>query len=409
MAKTDEITAPSPPEKSAPARLPEGSKLARRTVLCAPPAAAASLLAQRAQAQPTPTAVILDVEWETPSTAEGTEFAISAYESMRDDVGRTPLFVEAIKRRMRGKEGQLAVVDIGTGPFAIFAIAAARAGARKVYAIEADPQVAELARKVVSEAKDIPQGVIEIVEGYSTSVSLPEKVDLLVAEVIGSVASEEGVFRTVRDAQRRFLLKPEDEKSYIPCRVQTLAAPASYAFHYMIAAEGRQVAGLVDESGPLRLNCQDQYLALMAPPQVWEDFRYNDASLVESGMWKSPTDLSFEFTPTILQENTRKYKNTLGFEGVLPKDAKMISEGVARGFSGVALWPKLILDPEGDLVVEARGSKGQAQKSHWQTILPLMSKFPLSLTIGDVVRFSGMARFDDKLPPIYSLHVEISK
>ena len=67
------------------------------------------------------------------------------------------------------------------------------------------------------------------------------QVDVLVAEVIGSVATEEGVYRTIRDAQRRFMKFPEDPRSYIPLRVQTMAAPAAYAFHYLIAAEVREV------------------------------------------------------------------------------------------------------------------------------------------------------------------------
>ena len=49
-----------------------------------------------------------------------------------------------------------------------------------------------------------------MVEGYSTKVELPEKVDVCVAEVIGSVATEEGVYRTIRDAQQRFVKEPED-------------------------------------------------------------------------------------------------------------------------------------------------------------------------------------------------------
>eukprot|EP00976_Prorocentrum_cordatum_P076464 1182314-Prorocentrum_minimum.AAC.2 len=36
----------------------------------------------------------------------------------------------------------------------------------------------------------------------------------------------------------------------------------------MLAAEGRQAAGLTSEEGPLRLNCQDSTLSLMDEPQV---------------------------------------------------------------------------------------------------------------------------------------------
>ena len=41
-------------------------------------------------------------------------------------------------------------------------------------------------------------GVIEVIEGYSTDVTLPEKVDLLVAEIVGDIASEEGLVAGIR-------------------------------------------------------------------------------------------------------------------------------------------------------------------------------------------------------------------
>lgn len=44
----------------------------------------------------------------------------------------------------------VSVVDVGTGPFAVLAICAAKAGARQVYAIEADPTAAKLAREAIA-------------------------------------------------------------------------------------------------------------------------------------------------------------------------------------------------------------------------------------------------------------------
>ena len=55
-------------------------------------------------------------------------FDEKAYEAMRDDEGRTPLFERAIRARLAGQEGQLTVLEIGTGPFALLALIAARAG-----------------------------------------------------------------------------------------------------------------------------------------------------------------------------------------------------------------------------------------------------------------------------------------
>ena len=62
------------------------------------------------------------------------DWAVKDYEAMRDDVPRTESFARAIERRLKGREAT--VLDIGTGPFALLAVIAAKAGAKKVYAIE---------------------------------------------------------------------------------------------------------------------------------------------------------------------------------------------------------------------------------------------------------------------------------
>ncbi len=85
---------------------------------------------------------------------------------------------------------------MGTGPFAVLALLAARAGAAKVYAVESNPAAAERARAAVRAATDVAPGVIEVLEGLSTAITLPQKVDLVLAEIVGSVASEEVRNRT---------------------------------------------------------------------------------------------------------------------------------------------------------------------------------------------------------------------
>ena len=75
--------------------------------------------------------------------------------------------------------------DVGTGALALLALLAARAGAKHVYAIEANPDAAAAARALV--AAEGFADVVTIVEGYSTDVTLPEKVDLLLHEIIGEV------------------------------------------------------------------------------------------------------------------------------------------------------------------------------------------------------------------------------
>ena len=154
---------------------------------------------------------------------------------MVDDKARTPAFKRAITERLAASPPQTQVVmDLGTGPYAVLALQAARAGAKKVYAVEAIPKAADLARAAVRKAKDIPEGTIEVIEGLSTKITLPEKVDLVVAEIIGSIASEEGLHATIRDVHERHVKNPESPASFIPAKVQTFAAPASYTLHYAL-------------------------------------------------------------------------------------------------------------------------------------------------------------------------------
>ena len=79
-------------------------------------------------------------------------------------------------------------MDLGTGPYALLALDAARAGAKRVFAVEADPRSAQSAREAVVAAGF--ESVVEIIEGVSTTITLPEKGDVLISEIVGSLASE---------------------------------------------------------------------------------------------------------------------------------------------------------------------------------------------------------------------------
>ena len=157
---------------------------------------------------------------------------------MVDDEERTTLFAEAIRDALRRRPGAV-VLDIGTGPQALLALIAGRAGAKKVYAVEVQPEVAALARQAIAnavEAGEVPAGLIEVYEGFSTALELPEQADLLVAEIVGSVASGEGIYATMHDAQQRLMRRPYEAESYIPRAVETWCAPMSYAQHHPLLA-----------------------------------------------------------------------------------------------------------------------------------------------------------------------------
>ena len=110
------------------------------------------------------------------------------------------------------------VLDIGTGS-GVLAVAAARSGARRVYAVEAS-DIAEVAGKVF--AANGVTDTVTLVPGWSRQIELPEPADLLVAEIIGNEPFEEEILETTLDARRR-LLKPDAR--LIPHTLTLLARP----------------------------------------------------------------------------------------------------------------------------------------------------------------------------------------
>ena len=119
---------------------------------------------------------------------------------MLHDDRRTADYIAALRRAVRPAD---IVLDIGTGS-GVLAIAAARAGARHVYAVEAS-DIADVAERVF--AANGVQDRVTLIRGWSRDIKLPEPADVLVAEVIGNEPLEEEILETTLDARRR-LLKP---------------------------------------------------------------------------------------------------------------------------------------------------------------------------------------------------------
>lgn len=107
----------------------------------------------------------------------------------------------------------MTVVDLGTGS-GILAVAAARAGARHVYAIE--PSGMATYAKRVFEANGVADR-ITLVEGWSQRVALPERCHVLTHDLVGSEPLEMSVLEVLADARSRFLL---DGGIVLPERVQ---------------------------------------------------------------------------------------------------------------------------------------------------------------------------------------------
>jgi hypothetical protein len=336
-------------------------------------------------------------------------FETGNHKFMRDDQRRTPLFYAAIRSRLQRAEGELTLLDLGTGPFALLALEAARCGAKKVYAIEADPLSAAKAREAVSAAGFAD--VVEIIEGISTKVTLPEKVDVLISETVGSIASEEGLFATMADAHARFVARPTEQDSWIPHRCQTLGAPCSYAMHHGLGHPSFHFMSwkpAVD--GPPRPECDDETLWLLASPRVLEDVRLTDpAALLSAGTHQlTPSPVEFTVEAARLATAEAELSTGLAAEGALAADAKAFARIAARSLSGVAMWPRLELDAE--VVVDARGPGGEHAESSWPLLLPLLGDRPVAIAPTAAVTVSLGVELSDtvEVPPCYSLDAVVT-
>jgi hypothetical protein len=137
--------------------------------------------------------------------------------SMLNDRTRTQAFLDGIAQVVQSGD---VVVDIGTGT-GILAMAAARAGAKHVYAIEAGP-IGDVALELV-KANHMADRVT-VLRGKSSETCLPELADVMVAELIGNTPFGEQIIPTALDARKR-LLKPDAR--FVPRQLRVFGVPVT--------------------------------------------------------------------------------------------------------------------------------------------------------------------------------------
>jgi amino acid adenylation domain-containing protein len=152
-----------------------------------------------------------------PSAGEYLVYDQLLYYAMARDDRRNRAYRAAIARHVGGNT----VVDVGTGADALLARMCAEEGAARVYAIEILPEAYEHACRLVSRLGLDER--ITVIRGEAGTVELPERVDVCVSELIGTIGSCEGVIPILNDARR--FLKPGGRM--IPERCVTWIAAAS--------------------------------------------------------------------------------------------------------------------------------------------------------------------------------------
>eukprot|EP01084_Bolivina_argentea_P159973 278622_1 len=144
------------------------------------------------------------------------------YNKMKNDTNRTSFYQQCIAKYCENK----IVLDIGCGSLALLSIMAAEANASKVYAIEVNKQAFNNAKQLIKD-KGL-SNKITIINGYSNEIELPEKCDIIIHEIIGEIASSEGVNNVIQSAKQKFIKTTNTNVCSIPDYVQTYLMPVEF-------------------------------------------------------------------------------------------------------------------------------------------------------------------------------------
>jgi protein arginine N-methyltransferase 1 len=148
-----------------------------------------------------------------------TDQLLKGHETLLADANRNRPFYRALKKAVTEDSS---VLDIGSGT-GIWAVAAAKLGAKRVVAIEEEPLLIGLIKDLAGE-----NGVankVEVIEGDSRQVQLRNEFDVIISETIGHLVFDEPIVPVMIDARERFL-KPGG--ILIPESVALVAAAAHF-------------------------------------------------------------------------------------------------------------------------------------------------------------------------------------
>ena len=146
-----------------------------------------------------------------------THHIFRAHQELLEDSVRNRAFYAALRKHIREDS---TVLDIGSGT-GLWAIAAAKLGAKRVVAVERDEQLAALIRNLVKENQ--VGNRVEIVQGDSREIHPGRDFDVIISETIDNLGFDEQIVPILIDARKRFLKRGG---ILIPASLALTAAPA---------------------------------------------------------------------------------------------------------------------------------------------------------------------------------------
>ncbi|MBW4599095.1 MAG: hypothetical protein KME29_05620 [Calothrix sp. FI2-JRJ7] len=118
--------------------------------------------------------------------------------------------------------GDKTFVDIGTGMYLTLTKLLLKGGVAHVHAIEANKESYKKALEECKCMERVAQDKITLHQSLSTEITFNQRVDGIIHEIVGRIASNEGMPYVIADAQERFLVP---NGLVIPKLVETLMVP----------------------------------------------------------------------------------------------------------------------------------------------------------------------------------------
>jgi len=262
----------------------------------------------------------------------------SVHAGMLFDEERVGKYSEAIRRVV--KKGDI-VADIGTGT-GLLAFLCLEAGAARVHAIERSTAVRWA--KLLAEKNGFADRIV-FHHQDSRLYDLPEKVNVVVSELIGHIAFEEGMVESLFDAKERFLIP---SGVIIPERVQLRVA---------VVEE--------NEIYPKYIEC-------------WRTIKGIDYSLLREEAVKACYITAMSDRNLLSEPETFFTVDFCKDEKPILRGTKIFSALRFGLVNGIFLWFDAILAPE------IRLSSGPWTRTHWkQCFAPIAT--PIAVNAGDKI------------------------
>lgn len=168
----------------------------------------------------------------TAGSLEVADWGMDFHRLMLRDTVRMDAYKKAIFEVV--KPG-MSVCEIGVGT-GILSQWALEAGARIVYGIEVNKKILKVAKRNLKVFGDR----FVALEGLSQDVNLPEKVDLLLSELLGNIADNENCVPILADAKKRFL---KEDGEMLPIEAISYLVPV-YEWEKYLNIGNKEITGV---------------------------------------------------------------------------------------------------------------------------------------------------------------------